>query len=77
MNIDEFKSQYEKTENYGMLCSDFLPKRDLNALAIGNHDIVKGRCWVTISEYVPRLAENVKVESHRRFIDLQYTLPRK
>ena len=52
----------------------FLAKTDLNALAIGNHDIVKGRCWVTISEYVPRLAENVKVESHRRFIDLQYTL---
>ena len=38
----------------------FLAKTDLNALAIGNHDIVKGRCWVTISEYVPRLAENVK-----------------
>lgn len=32
VNIDEFKSQYEKTENYGMLCSDFLQKRILMRL---------------------------------------------
>ena len=74
VNIDEFKSQYEKNRELWDAMFGFLAKTDLNALAIGNHDIVKGRCWVTISEYVPRLAENVKVESHRRFIDLQYTL---
>ena len=59
VNIDEFKSQYEKNRELWDAMFGFLAKTDLNALAIGNHDIMKGRCWVTISEYVPRLAENV------------------
>lgn len=74
VNVEEFYSQYSKNRELWEAMFKFLAETDLKNLPVGNHDIVKDRCWITVSEYLPRMSENVKVESHRKFIDLQYTL---
>lgn len=74
VNPVEFKAQYQKNKALWDKVFTFLATNDLNSLPNGTTDIEKGRAWVTVSEYTPRTADKVKVESHRKFIDLQYTL---
>lgn len=52
----------------------FLAEHDLEALSIGNHVILEGKCWATVSEYIPKEVEKGNIESHLRFVDLQYVL---
>ena len=33
----------------------------------------EGRLWINVLEYTTKSAEDTKIESHRNFIDLQYT----
>lgn len=74
VNAKEFKEQYTKNKELWDKVFTFLANNDLESLPVGTTDIEKGRAWVTVSEYVPNPAEKQKIESHRRFIDLQYTL---
>ena len=46
----------------------------MEALSIGSHVILEGKCWATVSEYIPKEVEKGNIESHLRFVDLQYVL---
>lgn len=74
VNVVEFADQYARNKELWDAMFRFLAENDLDTLAIGRHQIVEGRCWADISEYTPKLLENSKFESHKKFVDLQYVL---
>lgn len=74
VNVIEFNNQYQKNKNVWDAAFRFLANNDLEQLPVGNYAIIEGKCWATVSEYVPKEVEKGNIESHRRFIDLQYTL---
>lgn len=74
VNAVEFASQYHKNKDVWDAAFRFLAEHDLEALPIGNHVILEGKCWVTVSEYIPKEVEKGNIESHLRFVDLQYVL---
>lgn len=69
-----FARQYELNQPLWDQAFAFLSENDLNSLPLGTHQIVEGRCWATVSEYTPKDTQSGNIESHRKFIDLQYTL---
>ncbi|MEL5892638.1 YhcH/YjgK/YiaL family protein [Bacteroides sp. GD17] len=73
VNAIEFASQYQKNKDVWDAAFRFLADHDLEELAVGNHVIIEGKCWATVSEYIPKEVEKGNIESHRRFVDLQYT----
>lgn len=70
----EFADQYRKNKQVWDAAFRFLAEHDLNELPIGKHVILEGKCWATVSRYMPKSVEKGNIESHRRFVDLQYTL---
>lgn len=74
VNAVEFAIQYERNKDLWDAMFRFLADTDLKTIGVGKHDIVPGRCWAIISEYVPKTAEQMKIESHKKFIDLQYII---
>lgn len=74
VNATEFASQYHKNKTVWDAAFRFLASHNLDELTIGNHVILEGKCWATVSEYIPKEEDKGNIESHRRFIDLQYTL---
>lgn len=52
----------------------FLQENDLNALALGRHDIVADALYVNIQEASLRTREEARLESHRQMIDIQIPL---
>lgn len=69
----EFASQYEKNRELWDKLFAYLAETDLNSLQAGKIELVPGRLWINVLEYTPKDAENTKIESHKKFIDLQYT----
>lgn len=69
-----FASQYAKNKALWDKAFLFLKEQDLATLSPGTYPIEEGRCWATVSEYIPEEAEEAKLESHKHFIDLQYTI---
>lgn len=74
VNCDEFATQYARNKDLWDAMFRFMSTNDLNELAIGEHQIVQGRCWATVSEYIPKTVDKGNIESHKKFIDLQYVL---
>ncbi len=74
VNATEFADQYRKNKEVWDTMFRYLASVDLDTLSIGRVDLIPGRVWVKMSEYEPRTAENVNIEQHHNFIDLQYTL---
>lgn len=73
VNAIEFADQYHKNKEVWDAVFRFLANNDLESLPVGNHVICEGKSWATVSEYIPNEVEKGNIESHRRFIDLQYT----
>lgn len=69
-----FATQYARNKALWDKAFLFLKNRNLSALPVGDYVIEDGRCWATVSEYIPKTADQANLESHERFIDLQYTL---
>lgn len=69
----EFAEQYDRNKELWDKLFSYLANADLNSLQAGKIELVPGRLWINVLEYTPKDAENTKIESHRRFIDLQYT----
>lgn len=69
----EFAEQYAANKELWDALFTFLKNADLSTIAAGKHEIIPGRVWVNILEYTPKDAANTKIESHKNFIDLQYT----
>lgn len=74
VNAIEFADQYHKNKAVWDAVFSFLAENDLEKLSLGKHIICEGKSWATVSEYIPKEAEKGNIESHRSFIDLQYTL---
>jgi YhcH/YjgK/YiaL family protein len=53
---------------------EFLRTRDLRALAPGRHDIDGDRMYVSIDHKAGRGEDGARLEVHRRYIDIQYTI---
>ncbi|MCX8035500.1 MAG: YhcH/YjgK/YiaL family protein [Candidatus Sumerlaeia bacterium] len=53
---------------------EFLRRRDLPLLAPGRHELDGGRLYVLIEKKPGRGKDAARLESHRRYIDIQYTL---
>ena len=53
---------------------DFAASRDLNTLPPGRHDIDGARLYVSIDQTPGRERAGARLESHRRYIDIQLTL---
>lgn len=69
----EFAEQYSANPELWDALFEWIKSTDLTTVAAGKHVIVPGRLWVNILEYTPKSAADTKIESHRNFIDLQYT----
>lgn len=69
----EFATQYAENKELWDKMFAFLAKTDLNTLPAGKHVVEDGRLWFNVLEYTPKSAEDTKIESHKDFIDLQYT----
>lgn len=69
----EFAQQYEKNRELWDKLFSFLAKTDFKSLEAGKIELVPGRLWINVLEYTPKDSEGTKIESHRNFIDLQYT----
>lgn len=66
VNAVEFACQYHKNKDVWDAAFRFLAEHDLEALSIGNHVIREGKCWATVSEYIPKEVEKGNIESHLR-----------
>jgi YhcH/YjgK/YiaL family protein len=53
---------------------EFLKKTDLHALPPGNYEIDGDEIYVIIAHQDGTPKENIKLEAHRKFIDIQMTL---
>ena len=69
----EFATQYAKNQELWDKLFDYLAHTDVNTLPAGKTDLVPGRLWINVLEYIPKDQVNTKIESHKNFIDLQYT----
>lgn len=73
INAVEFAEQYAANKELWDALFAFIRDTDLNELKAGKYPIIDGRVWVNILEYTPKDAAGTKIESHKNFIDLQYT----
>ena len=53
---------------------EFLATTDFRALAPGRHEIDADRLYVSIDHKDGRGEEGARLEAHRRYIDIQYTI---
>jgi YhcH/YjgK/YiaL family protein len=53
---------------------EFLRTTDLRALAAGRHDIDRDLMYVSIDHKEGRGEDGARLEVHRRYIDIQYTI---
>ena len=72
VNAVEFACQYHKNKDVWDAAFRFLAEHDLEALPIGNHVIREGKCWATVSEYIPKEVEKGNTVSYTHL-----TLPTK
>ena len=70
----EFKKQYLANKDLWDQAFKAILKanKDLSSFTeYGKKEIVKDRCNMTVSEYIPKSADNVRLEGHQNFIDIQ------
>lgn len=53
---------------------DFLSRPDLATLPTGKYEIDGTRVYALVQEYESKGQDNAKLEAHRRYIDIQYTI---
>ncbi len=73
VNATEFANQYKKNKQLWDKAFSYLASHDLDSIPNEKIVIEEGRCWIKMSEYEPRTADDVNIEQHHNFIDLQYT----
>ncbi len=70
----EFKKQYQANKDVWDAALRAMAGADKNLSSFtesGKREIVKGRCHMIVSEYTPKNAENIRLEGHQNFIDIQ------
>lgn len=74
INSVEFMKQYESNNALWDKAFAFLGDSKLATMAPGKYPIDGDNAFATISAGLPKKLENVKWESHRKYIDLQYVI---
>jgi biofilm protein TabA len=74
INSVEFQKQYESNKALWDKVFRFLGDSKLATLAPGKYVIDGDNAYATIAEGAPKKLEDVKWESHRKYIDLQYVI---
>ena len=74
INSVEFMKQYESNKALWDKAFAFLGDNKLATMAPGKYPIDGDNAYATISAGTPKKLENVKWESHRKYIDLQYVI---
>jgi len=74
INSVEFKRQYDSNKALWDKAFAFLGDSKLATMAPGKYPIDGDNAYATISAGPPKKLENVKWESHRKYIDLQYVI---
>lgn len=69
----EFATQYAENKEIWDAMFKWLAETDPKTLTPGKIEIIPKRLWFNILEYTPKSAEDTKIESHKNYIDLQYT----
>ncbi|MCX2450103.1 YhcH/YjgK/YiaL family protein [Pedobacter sp. PLR] len=74
INAKEFKIQYEENTELWDKCFQFINENDLEKMAPGKYPISGERCFAVVSEYETKAPVKTKIESHKKYIDLQYII---
>lgn len=70
----EFASQYNKNKELWDKTFSWLATHDLLNLPAGNYEVDGKRSYISIQDAETHEASERKIESHRRYIDLQYVV---
>lgn len=68
----QFASQYHKQKNRWNKVFAWMATHDVTTLAPGRYDIDGDHCFANVQDAVLRPADQVKIESHKKYIDLQW-----
>ena len=74
INSAEFKRQYESNKAIWDKVFAFLSDSKLSTLAAGRYPVDGDNAYATIAPGPPKKLEDVKWESHRKYIDLHYVI---
>ena len=74
INSGEFRKQYESDKALWDKAFAFLGNSKLSTMAPGKYPIDGDNAFAIISTGPPKKLEDVKWESHRKYIDLQYVI---
>jgi len=72
-HLDNAAQYFELNPHFEKACA-FLQRDDLAQLEPANYDIDGDNAWAIISEGVPTARTNGKLEAHRHYIDVHYTV---
>ena len=74
VNKDSFYVAYHRNENNWDAAFAFLKNVNLDELALGKYPIIGDQVFATVSEAPSHNKEDVKWESHKHYVDLQYII---
>lgn len=74
VNSAEFEKQYESNKAMWDKVFSFLSDSKISTLAPGRYPVDGDNAYATITSGPPKNREDVKWESHRKYIDLQYVI---
>jgi biofilm protein TabA len=74
VNKDSFYVAYHRNENNWDAAFAFLRNVNLDELAPGKYSIIGDQVFATVSEAPSHNKEDVKWESHKHYVDLQYII---
>jgi len=74
VNQDSFYIAYHRTKKLWDAAFAFLKNQDLDTLKPGKYPIVGDEVFATVTEAPSNKIDDVKWESHRKYIDLQYII---
>jgi len=77
VNRDSFYVAYHRNKIAWDAAFAFLKNNNLDTLSVGKYPIIGNRVFASVTEAPSRNKEDVKWESHKHYVDLQYIIKRK
>lgn len=73
-DIQKFENHYRNNIDLWEKALTWLKKTDLLNLPPGKYPIDNDKLFALVSEYSPRVKEEVRFEAHRKYIDIQHVV---
>jgi len=74
VNTKRFSEQYAKNTATWDKLFEFLTEHNMEAMDLGKYPIDGEKCFAIVSEYDTKEIEDAKIESHKKYIDLQHVI---